>query len=74
MKESRFYQEVMEEGRLEAQRAAIREVLQVRFGVDPGAEIEQALRAILDSELSELHRLAVRCRSLAQFRRTMPSA
>ena len=85
-KASGLYEEILEEGRVEgraaarvegrlgAQRAAIFDVLQLRFGVEAASEFEEGLRAILDTEkLAELHRLAVRCRTLTQFRRRLQS-
>jgi hypothetical protein len=70
MKESKFYEEVKQEGRLETLRGAVCEVLEVRFGAPSAAEFESLLLNVADVErLSRLHRLAVRCASLTEFRR-----
>jgi hypothetical protein len=46
--------------------------LDERFGAGAGAAFAEALRGITDmARLSELHRLAVRCRSVAEFRRAL---
>jgi hypothetical protein len=79
MKESKFYQEILEEGAAEGDRkrarADILEVLEVRFRPERAAEFREVLQGITDRELlSELHRLAVRCRRLAEFRRALLSA
>jgi hypothetical protein len=72
MKESPLYQEILAEGRAEGQRAAVREALGVRFGEEAAAEFEAALNAVTDpARLAELHRLAIRCRRLTEFRRAL---
>lgn len=72
MKESPLYQEIMEEGKIEAQRAAVLEVLQTRFGSHAFAKIAEELRGISNSEsLSRLLRQAVKCRRWTDFRRAI---
>ncbi len=72
MKESKFYQEIMDEGRLEGRREYILEAIQVRFGTEAASSIAGALGPINDSDrLSELHRLAMRCRRLSEFQRAV---
>lgn len=88
MKESKFYQEVLEEGReegrtvgivegraagrVEATCADIRQVIEIRFGAEAVAEIQTDLqRVAAPEELSRLHRLAVQCRRLTEFRRAL---
>ena len=74
MKESKFYQEILAEGQAEGQQAFVIEALQERFGSQAVAEFEQAIANVYEPEqLSRLHRLAIRCRSLAQFRRELRS-
>lgn len=73
MRESRFYREVIAEGRAEgrllAQREAVLAALQERFGDRAGDEFAAAVNAIDDpAELTRLHRLAVRCARLDEFR------
>lgn len=70
MKESSFYQEIMEEGRVEARQADIRHVLELRFGREEAAPLDRYIREINDiNRLLELHALAVQCRRLAEFRK-----
>jgi predicted transposase YdaD len=78
MRESKFYQEILEEGRGEGRqemaRANILEVLEVRFGTKAPAGFREALHGITGREqLSELLRLSVRCRRLTEFRRALSS-
>ena len=68
MKESRFFQEIQEEARVETARRYILDELEARFG-SPGPEVATALNAITDSErLNRLHQLALQCTGLKQFR------
>ena len=78
MKESKFFEEVLAEGRkegrmegrVEGQRYDILDVLDIRFGAEAKLEFAPSLAAIADSErLSQLHRLAVQCRRVADFRK-----
>lgn len=71
MKESKFYQEIMEEGRLETKRA---DIIEGHFGSEVGAEFRKVLEDISDfRQLSELLRLAIRSRRPAAFRREFGS-
>ena len=77
MKESKFYQEIQEEGRvegrLETRRADIHETLEVRFGSEVAAEFDEVLQGLSDwDELTRLLREAIRCRRPAEFRRLLP--
>ena len=64
----------MAEGRLEAQRADVLQALDARFGSEAAAEFKEQVERLDDSEhLSALHRFAITCRSLAQFRREFGS-
>jgi predicted transposase YdaD len=74
MKESPIYQEILEEGALQSRRDDIVDALNVRFGEVP-PEITRELAEIADLEiLRHLHRLAVRCESIADFRAQRASA
>jgi hypothetical protein len=75
MKESPFYQEIMDEGRVEKGRAYILAVLQERFGPRAAAAIAPAVNAVTDvPQLDLLHRLAIRCSGLDEFREALPAA
>jgi predicted transposase YdaD len=87
MKESKFFQELLEEGRaegraegriegrIEERRENLLETLELRFGSGPGAEIVEAIRGINDLEqLAELRRLATTCRRLPEFRQALMEA
>jgi hypothetical protein len=68
MKESPFFDELAADVR----RTDVLQVLEVRFGPEAAKGTEPALHEISDADrLSELHRLAVRCRRLADFRRAL---
>jgi hypothetical protein len=72
MKESEVILEFQEEARVEQGRKHVLDVLQARFG-SPGPELTAALNSITDSaRLDRLHRLALRCASLEQFRDRFP--
>ena len=69
MKESKVYQEIKEEGRLEAQRAFLLEDVEARFGPDAVNEFTPLINALNDSgRLERLHRLALRCSGVSEFR------
>lgn len=66
------FPEFLAEGRVEGLRDALRETLGLRFGEEAAAEFEAALNAVTDpARLSELHRLAIRCRRITEFRRAL---
>ena len=72
MKESLLYQEILAEGRAEGLREAVREVLDGRFGEEAVSEFATALSGVTDpTRLAELHRLALHCRRIEQFRRAL---
>jgi hypothetical protein len=72
MKESPAYQEIMDEGRIESLRTAIQTALEIRFGASAAAEFAPALGGITDLDrLTELHRLAISCRRVSEFRRVL---
>ena len=75
MRESQFFEEVMGEGRIEQAREYVHEAIALRFGAEAAAEFRDALRNIADREqLSQLHRLAIKGRRLAELRRGFASA
>src|SRR5436309_2110578 len=75
MKESKFFEEVLEEGRVEGRRAALLETLDVRFGPGSAAKISEVLRPLNDEEqLMALQRVASTCRRLSDFRRALGEA
>ena len=74
MRESKFFQEILEEGRvegvLERARADVHEIIALRFGEAAAARFQATLRRIADPErLSHLLRLAIQCDDLAELRR-----
>lgn len=72
MKESPTYREILEEGAVQSRRDD--DVLSIRFG-DVPPEVTDELTEIADLEtLRHLHRLAVRCESIADFRAQMTIA
>lgn len=74
MKESPLYQEIMEEGAVNARRADIRTVLEERFGAEAAAQFAEAVGAIDDiEELARLLRVAAGCRHVSEFRRGLRS-
>jgi len=77
MKESRFYREVIEEGRqegeLKTRREDILDALRDRFGEAAATPFTAALNASDDpAELRRLHRLAVNSQKLDEFRCALP--
>ena len=68
MKESPLYEEIMQEGRIEKGREGVQGVLMVRFG-KKAATFATAICEINDeATLFRLHRLAIRCRNVAEFK------
>ncbi len=74
MRESKFYQEIVEEGILEGKRQSITQVLKRRLGPDAAAEFREALENIVDEQqLSELLDAALQCQRITEFRRSFRS-
>ena len=72
MKESKFYQEIMEEGEIKADRKAVLRAIEVRFGKASAGEFKDELQTVEDAnDLSELHRIAIKCRTIAGFRKLL---
>jgi hypothetical protein len=68
MRESKAYQQIMEEGELKAKRMDILKLLQIRFGPDSTAELDVPINALDDLEsLSQLFEVAAQCRRLDDF-------
>ena len=73
MKESKFYQEILQEGELSAKRADILRVLRVRFGPDATAAFTSTLDEMTDlARLDSLLELAVTCPTAETFRAGLP--
>jgi hypothetical protein len=69
MRESKAYQQIMEEGALTTRRADILRVLQARFGPKAAAEFETPLNALDDLDrLGHLVDLVARCATLKELR------
>jgi hypothetical protein len=69
MRESKVIEEFQEETRVETRRQVVLEDLEVKFGPPAAKEFAPDLNAITDSKrLARLHRLALRCTSIEQFR------
>src|SRR5262245_12392422 len=76
MRESRFLEEVMEEGRMEGalktKRADILQVLEIRSGAEAAAGVREPPGRITELDrLSELHAVAIGSRRIADFRRAL---
>jgi hypothetical protein len=79
MRESKFFEEVLAEGRVEGKveqaRASVLDALDVKFGAEAAAEFREALRGVTDlDQLSELLRLAIKSKRPAEFRRRLAAA
>ncbi len=69
MKESLAYQEILEEGRMDARRSDIVMVIEERFGKRAASGFRSTLNVIEDAEeLNRLLRLASRCTRLDELR------
>jgi predicted transposase YdaD len=72
MRESPFYQQILEEGRQLHAREAVLQVLTIRFGPEAAKEQEEAVNRIENLEqLEELHKIAIKSRRFSQFRRAV---
>ena len=72
MRESKFFQELQEETRIEDRRAFLLETLESRFGGEAAAAVATAVSGLSDlGRLVELNRLAFTCRRLSDFRRAL---
>jgi len=74
MKESRLYEEIKDEGRLEGRRevrqASVLAALEEPFGHEAAAKFSDAVHAMMNlDKLGRLLRLAVRCASIKEFQR-----
>jgi hypothetical protein len=74
MKESKFFEEVMDEGRAEARRSDILHALGIRLDRETAATFRKDLEQIKDLDrLTDLHAVAIKCRRVAEFRRALDS-
>jgi len=72
MHESKFVQEIQNEAEIRRARIFVQQALEGRFGSDVAAEFAELLNSIQHiDQLSELHRLAIKSRGLAAFRRAV---
>jgi phosphate uptake regulator len=72
MKESKFYQDILDEGGANAFRIAVLEVLATRFGKASLNALKDSLQAVSDADdFPELLRGAARCRTIAGFRKLL---
>src|SRR5262249_19638691 len=68
MRGSSFYEEIANEGRVEAMRADILQALRLRFGATAASEFTDRLNQIQDTaQLEELHARAITCRGIGGF-------
>ena len=73
MRESTFYQAIKNEGSKETLRAATLTIVEERFGAEAAAQITDAVNRAEDlTELDRLHRLAIRCAGIDEFRAALP--
>ncbi|RUT07900.1 hypothetical protein DSM106972_021600 [Dulcicalothrix desertica PCC 7102] len=69
LKQTRYFQDVQQEAKVENARKYILEVLKARFANDIPSKIVEKLNQIEDlSCLDEIHRKAATAKSLAEFR------
>jgi hypothetical protein len=74
MRESKFFDEVIAEGRVEASREAVLAVLKARFGPESVAAVRDLLADVTDDALLlELVERAAACRRFSQFRQQTES-
>jgi hypothetical protein len=75
MRESPLYQEILDEGRVEKARADVLAVLEECFDVRTAAAFAEAVNGLNDLDrLDQLHRLAVRCQTIDEFRAGLEAA
>jgi predicted transposase YdaD len=72
MKESKFYQEIVQEGIIEGKREAILQVIGLRMGLQTAAKFKKTVNEINDlDELTELLGAAAVSRREAELRRAL---
>jgi hypothetical protein len=73
MRESPFFQHILDDGRKEARRGDILTVLEERFGVESANQVKDVVNGIEElTQLNDLLRLAARYREFAEFRAALP--
>ena len=74
MRDSPLFQEFIDEGKALGMRKAVRDVLEIRFGLEAVSEFEEVLDRTDDLEtLRALHRTAIQARRISQFRKALAS-
>jgi hypothetical protein len=74
MKESKLYQEIADEGRVDAGRRILLRVLEARFGTAAARTVSATIEHLSDyEELTRLASLAARCKRIADFRKELPN-
>ena len=72
MRESKFLEEIEAEAELKRGRVLLQQALEVRFGPKAVVEFADTLKNITDADrLTELHRLVLKSRGVAAFRRVL---
>ena len=75
MKESKVYDQIVEEGRLESRRENILAAVEIRFGLPAAKEFAPEVIAVTDNNrLARVLRLARRCSTLEQYRDRFPKS
>ncbi len=73
MRDSPFYQELVEEGEQLQARKDVLQVLKLRFGDEAARELEEAVNRLGNLEqLQELHKIAIQSRRISQVRKALP--
>jgi hypothetical protein len=74
MEESPVYEEIKQEGRLEARQADVLANLEERFGTEAARRFRDAVNRVTNLiELERLHRLAARCAHIDEFQKGLRS-
>jgi hypothetical protein len=72
MRESPLYQEIAAEGAQNHARKAVLQALPLRFGQSAASEFTDAVNRLENVEqLDALHKIAILCRRISQFRRAI---
>jgi hypothetical protein len=72
MKESPFFDELAAVIRVETTREDVERAIRIRFGIDAATQLKPVLEGISDLDrLTELHELAIRCRRISEFKRSL---
>ena len=75
LRASPFYQQILNEGRVEAGRAHTLALLEARFGSDAAAQVAGAVKGVEDAgELDRLFNLALHCTGIEEVRQALQPA